>query len=293
MTHHPAISVIMPVYNGATYMQEAIESILFQTFPDFELIIVDDGSTDHSREIARSYHDKRLKYIDLQHAGCFPARNTGMRAAQGKYVCPMDADDISLPKRLETQFCFLEENDEFGLVSTALRYMDASSPIYKETDPGIIKMMMLKFSYLASGPNMIRHSLIQKYNLYYEEQFVYASDYAWMSRASWLFPVTNINQCTYLYRMHGQQISSAKRQEQNYYADIIRLRQLSSLGINVPDEDKPVLSAFIQGWPLSKDLWDKADQWYQQLLSINKSMNYYPQIPFQDFLNVLMYSIKR
>ena len=87
----PEISVVMPVYNGADFIGEAIESILSQTMPDYELIVVNDASVDNTLDIVRSYQDSRIMVIDLpRKAGCYPARNLGMRTAKGKYICVME-----------------------------------------------------------------------------------------------------------------------------------------------------------------------------------------------------------
>ncbi len=115
----PQVSVVMPVYNGEKYLAEAIESILAQTFTDFELIIVDDGSTDSSAEIVRSYEsrDGRIRFLQLErNMGACIARNRGSAAARGDYIAFMDCDDVSLPTRLEKQARFLHENTEIGVV---------------------------------------------------------------------------------------------------------------------------------------------------------------------------------
>src|SRR5712675_1535849 len=100
----PAVSVVMPVWNGEEYLAESIDSILGQTFKDFELIVVDDGSTDRTLEILSSYGDKRLRVQRLDHGGIVLALNCGLNVAKGKWIARHDADDISLPHRLETQW---------------------------------------------------------------------------------------------------------------------------------------------------------------------------------------------
>ena len=105
-------------------MRESIDSVLVQTMPNFELIIVNDGSTDNSSEVAHSYLDKRIKVIDFPtNRGCYPATNVGMRAAMGKYLCVVDADDINLCERFEKQYQFLEENKELGWSEVQFRYL--------------------------------------------------------------------------------------------------------------------------------------------------------------------------
>src|SRR3989338_7703392 len=100
----PAISVIMPVYNGEKYLREAIESILNQSFSDFELFIINDGSTDGTAGIIASFHDPRIVYLKNEsNLGLSRSYNRGIDAARGKYIARMDADDMSIPKRFERQ----------------------------------------------------------------------------------------------------------------------------------------------------------------------------------------------
>ena len=123
----PQLSVIMPVYNGEKYLAEAIESILAQSFTDFELLIVDDASGDGSAQIIRSYErrDNRIRFIQLeQNMGVADARNRGIAAATGKFITFMDDDDISLPKRLEKQVEFLQSNPDIGAVGTCCRFVN-------------------------------------------------------------------------------------------------------------------------------------------------------------------------
>lgn len=105
----PAISVLMPVYNSEKYLNEAIESILNQTFVDFEFIIINDASNDNSENIIESYQDSRIKYFkNEKNLGVAKTLNKGLKLAQGKYIARMDSDDISLPERLYKQFKFME-----------------------------------------------------------------------------------------------------------------------------------------------------------------------------------------
>src|SRR5690242_9380591 len=100
----------MPVYNASSYLREAIESILNQTYSNFEFIIINDGSTDNSLEIIRSYHDPRISVVNNEtNLGIIKTRNKGLKLAKGKYIANMDADDISLSSRLEKQVQYLEQ----------------------------------------------------------------------------------------------------------------------------------------------------------------------------------------
>ena len=124
------ISVIMPVYNGERFLSEAIDSILAQTIGNFELIIVDDGSTDGSAQIIKEYAQRDGRVCVLQHGenrGQAAARNSGLAAAQGEYIIGMDADDISPPERLRKQLDFLRQRPDIGVLGTWRRTIDAAA----------------------------------------------------------------------------------------------------------------------------------------------------------------------
>jgi glycosyltransferase involved in cell wall biosynthesis len=120
----PAISVILPVYNAGIYLQQAIESILNQTFEDFELIIINDGSTDKSLETINEFIDSRIVIINQQNQGLAKTLNIGISAAKGDFIARMDQDDISLKNRFETQFSFFIKNPMLSVISGAVEYID-------------------------------------------------------------------------------------------------------------------------------------------------------------------------
>lgn len=119
----PIVSIVMPVYNTERYVGGAIESILRQTGVEFELIVVDDGSTDQSLEVVRSFSDPRLTILTQTNAGYGSAMNTGMAVACGRYIARMDSDDLSIPARLEQQALFLNEHPEFVMCGTRWNYV--------------------------------------------------------------------------------------------------------------------------------------------------------------------------
>lgn len=121
----PAVTVIMPVYNVEAYVAEAIESVLAQTFTDFELIIVDDGGSDRSLEICSGFADPRIRVISQVNRGLAGARNTGINAARGRYVAFLDSDDRWLPEKLALHVIHLDNNPDIGVSFSASRFIDA------------------------------------------------------------------------------------------------------------------------------------------------------------------------
>jgi len=119
----PMITVLMPAYNAEKYIGEAIDSVLKQSFTDFELLIINDGSTDDTKKVVGSFNDDRIVLVEQVHGGVSNALNNGLAKAKGKYIARFDSDDICLPHRLEKQFGFLETNPEYVIVGTDAEYM--------------------------------------------------------------------------------------------------------------------------------------------------------------------------
>ena len=115
------ISIIMPAYNAEKYIREAIESILNQTYTDFEFIIINDGSTDKTKEIIKSYSDPRIVYMENEeNSGIVVTLNKGLKCAQGEYIARMDSDDISLPDRFEKQIAYMDKHKDVGVLGTSI-----------------------------------------------------------------------------------------------------------------------------------------------------------------------------
>ncbi|MBW7940939.1 MAG: glycosyltransferase [Candidatus Kuenenia stuttgartiensis] len=128
----PLVSVVMPVYNAAAFLKPALDSVLSQTYNDFEFIIVNDGSTDKSEEIILSYDDRRIKYHKRTNKGVAATLNEGLTLATGKYIMRHDADDISLPTRLEEQVALLEQNPEIALCSYQVAFMTERGKVARD-----------------------------------------------------------------------------------------------------------------------------------------------------------------
>src|SRR5690606_38292357 len=123
MSKNPLVSIILPVFNGEKYIKQSINSILAQTYHNFELIIINDGSTDSSQEIINSFNDNRIISIQQVNEGVAAACQKGLFIAKGKYIMRHDADDICLPEKLERQVKFLEAHNDIALVGTQVAFM--------------------------------------------------------------------------------------------------------------------------------------------------------------------------
>jgi glycosyltransferase involved in cell wall biosynthesis len=125
MNDIPEITVLMPVYNGIPFLQEAVESILRQTFGNFTFLVIDDGSTDGSEKYLDQLRDSRVRVVHQSNRGCGGARKVGLRMCDSEFVAMMDADDVAVPRRLETQLDFLRRHPDVGLVGTQISFLGA------------------------------------------------------------------------------------------------------------------------------------------------------------------------
>lgn len=156
----PKISVVMSCYNAEKYLRPAIDSILNQTFCDFEFIIWNDGSTDSTEEIIKSYSDSRIRYFYHENTGLGRALNLACKEALGEYIARMDADDIALPNRFEKEVEFLDKHEDYILVSSAVNYIDEGGNYLGRSFPytwdKIIKRVVFKTSLIVHPAVMYR-----------------------------------------------------------------------------------------------------------------------------------------
>lgn len=249
MNDTPKITILMPVYNGAEYLREAIDSMLRQTFGDFEFLIINDGSTDQSVEIIESYSDPRIRLVNNgSNLGLISTLNKGVDLAKGEYVARMDCDDISSPTRLEKQLAFMESHPDVGVCGTwANVFTEDSSYILKHpTDHDGIKCFMFINSAIAHPTVMLRRSPFVANDLRYDMAFQHAEDYELWLRASRYVRLANIPEVLLDYRISASQVSSVYRQEQWETAARVREQQLNNLGISPNDEERKVFDSIIK-----------------------------------------------
>ena len=214
----PLISVIMPVYNGELYLAEAIDSILAQTFTDFELLIVDDRSEDNSAAIIRSYEerDPRVRFFQLEkNRGQADARNRGFASATGAYITNMDCDDVSLPARLEKQVAFLRAHPDIGGVGTCCRVINAelsttSFDFMVPPQHALIALNMFFGVSFVGATVMFRSEFLAAVGGYKPGTRV-SPDLELSLRLLWQTPIkfANLPERLYIYRKHDSALSTA------------------------------------------------------------------------------------
>lgn len=198
------VSVIMTVYNGEKYLREAMDSILNQTFKDFEFVIINDASTDKSQEILDVCKDNRIKLIiNQQNIGMVNSRNKGLALAQSEYITVVDHDDIALPERLEKQIRFLDEHPEIGLVGGYYYEIDEQGKefnLYQSpTTNEEIQRKLLTEDCFGHGTIMFRRECLGKAG-YYRPEFEYMDDYDFVLRISEKYQVASIPEPVYKWR---------------------------------------------------------------------------------------------
>lgn len=175
--HFPKVSVCMSMYNASKYLRECIDSVLAQTFEDFEFLIVDDGSVDNSVEIVNSYCDNRIRLIKNTH-DYIGSLNILLSEARGKYIVRMDADDVMMLNRLQVQLDYMDSHESTGILAMSAILLDTEEPVCDYSDCMVVsKQDLLYANPIIHSTTCIRTSILKKHNLKYEESFKYAEDY--------------------------------------------------------------------------------------------------------------------
>jgi glycosyltransferase involved in cell wall biosynthesis len=236
MNKRPRVSVIMGVYNCERYVAEAIESILNQTYRDFEFIIIDDKSTDRSSEIISSYakKDRRIKVVkNKKNLGLTRSLNIGLKIARGEFIARMDADDISRPRRLERQVAFLDKHEEIGLVSTFADIIDCNGKKIGEikyaTDDATIRRRMMERNQFIHPASIFRRS-VEKVGGY-DETFRSAQDCEFFPRIMTEFKAANLPEKLLKYRWDFDQNEGFTQSSKQMWNSIrARWRMIMKLG---------------------------------------------------------------
>ncbi len=239
----PKVTVLLPVYNGAEFLKEAIQSILNQTFKDFEFLIIDDASTDESSKIILSFQDNRIIFIQNdENLGLIATLNKGIFSSRGKYIARMDQDDIAYNTRIENQINFLEKNEDYGIVGTNFKIINSNVIKKYPLEHEGIKFSMLFYSPFLHPSVLIRKSIIIENNLKFDDEFQYAEDYQFWTQLVFLCKLKNIDQVLMEYRIHDNQISSKYTQKQIKINFKIQKEYLLKAGFIFSDEEVIILS---------------------------------------------------
>ena len=220
MNRNPAISVILPVYNVEAYVREAVESILAQTFMDFELIIINDGSTDGSGAILRELapRDARIVLVEQPNGGLVSALNEGIKRARADLIARMDADDVAMPERFALQHAHMVQEPELAVLGSFIRNMDKEGNIIRldryPLTPKATARHVEKGCPVAHATVMMRRDAVLKAGGY-RKAFRHAEDYdLWLRISDLGYSFANLPQPLYNRRWHGANVSAVHWQSQ-------------------------------------------------------------------------------
>ncbi|MBN1314440.1 MAG: glycosyltransferase [Anaerolineales bacterium] len=252
---HPRVSVLMSVYNSERYLCQAIDSILCQTWSDFEFLIVNDGSTDRSREIITSLKDPRIRLIDNStNIGLTKSLNRGLELAGGEYIARQDADDVSYPTRLERQVEYLDSHPDVALLGTRMRIIDESG---KKRKPSRYQMPLentsIKWSLMFGNPIahtsvMYRRSIVWDRLKGYDEQYLRSQDFELWSRLLEKYNANNLPDILVEIRRHSESIMAGNQIRNIWLEKIISDNLARFSGSSpVPEEWSSSIVKYIKG----------------------------------------------
>lgn len=291
MNNKPRVSVLMPVYNGKKYLREAIDSILGQTYCNYEFIIINDGSTDGSANLVRLYKDERIRFIDNGiNIGLPSTLNKGIELAVGEYIVRMDQDDISLPARIKKQVDFMDNHPEIGICGTRIKFIGIPYRPWRylvyeyPTKPKDIMARSLFNSVFAHSSVIMRRNLLERFRLRYDPNDLYAEDYGFWQKCVFCFPLANISEPLLLYRVHPTSMTNSKNDRELETVMRINRSNIQNLDIKFSPEELLIC----RDYPIDfkPEFLVKFHSWLQKLQQVNSIKQTYPEPEFSQALSM-------
>lgn len=269
----------MPVYNVGAYVSEAVTSVLNQTYTDFELLIIDDGSTDDTLQKLTAFNDPRIRIVSFEkNHGIVHALNQGIRMAEGELIARMDGDDVCLPQRLARQVDFLDHYPHVGVCGTNVQVLNTGEKMVFPQDPHELKVRLLFSCPIVHPSVMIRRYILEEHHAYYDIDYQYAEDYALWVSLSDLTYLSNVQEVLVLYRRHESQVTSRYAHIGLRNTDRIRMKQLHRLGIHPSDEEWDIHTSLGDLGYAPPDL---VRYWFDKLMDHNEHYLRYERYAFQ------------
>lgn len=260
----PIVSVIMPVYNAEKYLGKTIESILNQTFEDFELVVVDDCSTDNTIKILREYQDARIKtYLNKMNKGVAFSRNRAIQHSEGKYIAIMDHDDIAMPMRLEKEMTFLDTHSDYGVVGGKTEIIDEQDLLIKKANVAYhnynyINAIFLFKNVFCNSEMMFRKDIIEKYNIKYDNDCYGMEDFKFWIQMSKLTKMVMLDDVFLQHRVHKTSLTSTvftkfQNERQQIYNELQEYSWKLS-GLDIPDDVAVVIHKYLGEYDLEDEI---------------------------------------
>lgn len=289
------LTVLMPVYNGGPYLKEAIDSILAQSFTDFEFLIIDDGSTDDSVSIIKSYSDKRIRLEkNLENLKLIRTLNYGVSIAKGAYIARFDCDDTCPPDRLKIQMDFLEMNKEIGLCGTWFdRFGAGTGNIKKPVSFSEIKAHLLFDTSFCHASIVAKKQLLE--NNPYDLTMLHTEDYDLFSRCAKVACMENVPQYLYNVRITNHSTTGALTTDERKVPRMaIQQREIENL-CTPTDAQKEIhykiAHPYMYRTTLTIDELKLAEDWLLHLINLNKEIKYFDQKILLDLFNLKWFQL--
>jgi len=289
----PKVSVLMPVYNAQQFLAEAIDSIIQQCFEDWELIIIDDGSTDTSASIINQYKDNRIYCLkNEENLGLIKTLNRGVNYCNGEYIARMDADDIAMRDRLKLQVEFMDTHPQYVMCGSNALVINNENEVtgkIKNLTNNYYLQVNLLFSVPFIHPSMIirREALLENR---YDEDYLHVEDYELWCRLSQKGKIANLSQYLLHYRWHNTNVSVLNSEIQEKQKDQIIIKQIERLGLTPNKEElfyhKITFNLYRLGNKQDipvKEI-DRVGKWFQKLIGRNKEQKLFEHSHFVAFL---------
>jgi glycosyltransferase involved in cell wall biosynthesis len=285
----PLVSVFMPVYNAGDYLIEAIESILNQTYTNFEFVILNDGSTDHSESIIKSFSDSRIRFENNEkNIGLIASLNKGLTLCKGKYIARMDQDDISLPTRLEKQITWMESHPEYGLIGCWFEDFGdqiESKVVRYSSDDNYIRIRHLYQTHISHPTAVFRTEVIRKYQLSFDPEFVHGEDYNfWVSLSSHAL-LSNYEEVLVRKRDHPRSITNQFASIMHATCTRVKQRQFEAMGAPLSVEEADLYTRFADTeWSFTEIEMNRLAEIVSRILIANRTSSFIHVDSFEDYL---------
>lgn len=291
------VSVLMPVYNGEAFVAQAIKSVLRQTFHDFELIVIDDGSTDKSVDIVSGFDDSRIRLFQNQsNSGVAATLNRGLSLARGEYIARMDADDVCVKSRLAKQVEYLDTNSEVGIVGSWIRLFGDQLPLVEKTpvDSDILAAYLIFDNPIFHPTVMLRQSLIESDGLSYNTTFNRTEDFELWIRAAEYTELGNIPIVLHKMRHHKQSVTSIALEDMTKQTCELLAGQLRTIGISPTKEEVLFHHRISRGKRLqTREKVELAEQWLRLLREKNRKCGIHTPKSFDVVLGMIWFRLCR
>lgn len=284
----PEVSVFMAVYNGKKYLKDAISSVLKQSFKDFELLIINDGSTDNSVEIIKSFSDPRIRLLhNDRRRGLFYTRNRGIEESKGNYFATLDCDDIATSHRLMYQVKFLFKHPDYVMCGGQGKIINEGSNVIGRIDAPVGSSEFIKVMCLFSNPFINSATVIRKdalKEIVFRANYEPAEDYDLFQRITMRYKAANLKRDLVHYRLHGSNISVRKMESRILAEREIIKRQLVLLGAEEDERNLDLHYCFISRKFTQVGTLDVFENWLLHLYRLNMKNRCYPVADFKKAL---------